>query len=441
MRVKAVLAARGLLEEIFREALEGVDSAAAVARAVARTPQGVFVDRRPLGARRLFVLAVGKAAAPMARAFADRAGDAVVDGLVVAPSGHGRAPAHYRQLEAAHPVPDERSLHAAREVLAFVERPGPGDALCVLLSGGTSSLLSAPLPGLALEDLAATTRALLSGGAAIDELNTVRKHVSVAAGGRLARACRAGEIEVLVVSDVAGDRLDVIGSGPFAADASCFRDALDVLESRAPAGSVPAAVRAHLEAGARGEREETPGPGAPGLERVRTTLLATSRMAAETAREAALRRGLAVRVVSEPLAGEARDEAHKLVTLAAAAPRQQALCLVAAGETTVRVTGSGRGGRNQELALAAALELEDHPGVALLAAGTDGTDGPTDAAGAFADSGTVARGRAAGVDARAALAANDSYGFFAAEGGLLRTGPTGTNVMDLALLLVDPQHR
>jgi glycerate-2-kinase len=430
--------ARRLLEEIYREALAAVDAAAAVERAVARTAEGVFVEGRRLPGRRLFVLALGKAAPAMARAFDARAGDAVAEGLVVAPPGHGPGPARYRQLEGAHPVPDARSARAAEEVLAWLVRLEPGDTLCVLLSGGTSSLLSAPLPGLTLEDLAATTAALLAGGAAIDELNAVRKHVCAAAGGRLARACRAGAIEQLVVSDVPGDRLDVIGSGPFVGDASRFADALVALEERAAPGAVPAALRAHLEAGARGEREETPEPGAETLARVRSTLVASNRMAVEAAREAALRRGLDARVVSAPLAGEAREQARRLIDLAAGASCERALCLIAGGETTVTVRGRGRGGRSQELALAGALALESLPRVTLLAAGTDGADGPTDAAGAFADAGTVARGRDAGVDARAALAANDSWGFFQAEGGSFVTGPTGTNVMDLAFVLVEP---
>jgi len=430
--------ARSLLEEIFRQALVAVDAGAAVERAISGTPGALFVNGRELAGERLFVLAVGKAAPAMAQAFAARAGSAVTAGLVVAPPGHGAGPAGFERLEGTHPVPDERSVGAADAVLRFVARPEAGDVLCVLLSGGASSLLSAPLPGVSLDELATTTRVLLEGGAAIDELNSVRKHLSKTAGGRLARACRAGAIELLAVSDVPDDRLDVIGSGPFAPDPSRYEDALAVLARRARPDAVPAAVHAELAAGARGEREETPGADAPELRRVRSTLVATSRMAVEAAREAALHRGLAVRVFSEPLAGEARDEARRLVSLAVASRPERPLCLVAAGETTVTVRGAGRGGRNQELALAAALELEGREGIALLALGTDGRDGPTDAAGAFADGETVSRGRAAGVDARSALVANDSHGFFAAEGGVVRTGPTGTNVMDLVLLLVSP---
>jgi glycerate-2-kinase len=310
----------------------------------------------------------------------------------------------------------------------------------VLLSGGASSLLACPAGELTLEDLAATTRALLEAGAEIEQLNAVRKHLSAMAGGRLAQRTAARRVEVLAISDVPGDRLDVIGSGPFAADPTTYADALAVLAERGVLERVPARVRAHLEAGARGELDETPKPGDPALSRVHTTLLATNRDAVEVARDAAQRRGLGVRVVSNPLAGEAREAGRWLVALARRARASQPLCLVAGGETAVTVRGRGRGGRNQELALAAALALDRGPATALLAAGTDGSDGPTDAAGAFADEGTVERGRRAGVDALAALAENDSYGFFAAEGGLWVTGPTRTNVMDLALVRVEPSR-
>jgi glycerate-2-kinase len=211
-----------------------------------------------------------------------------------------------------------------------------------------------------------------------------------------------------------------------------------VLDARGVLRRVPLRVRTHLEAGARGELDETPKPGDPALARVRTALLATNRSAVEAAHEAARRRGLDTRLLSEPLAGEAREAGRRLVALARRMRPAAPLCLLAGGETTVTVRGSGRGGRSQELALAAALELSGGPPTTLLAAGTDGGDGPTDAAGAFADEGTVARGDRAGVDARAALVDNDSYGFFAAEGGLFVTGPTGTNVMDLVLLRLEP---
>jgi glycerate-2-kinase len=432
--------ARAELEGIFREALAAVAAGDAVRRVVAGDGRRLALDGRLVddGAR-LLLLAAGKAAAEMAAAFEERAGARIAAGLAVTKDGHGVPLERVTLREASHPVPDTRCERAAREALTLLESARPEDVLCVLLSGGASSLLACPAGGLTLEDLAATTQVLLEAGAEIEQLNAVRKHLSAIAGGRLAQRTRAGRVEVLAISDVPGDRLDVIGSGPFAADPTTYTDALAVLAERDVLERVPARVRAHLEAGASGELEETPKPGDRSLSRVSTKLLATNRDAVEAARDAAQRRGLAVRVVSPTLEGEAREAGRWLVDLARRAPARDPLCLVAGGETAVTVRGRGRGGRSQELALAAAIDLDGGPAAALLAAGTDGSDGPTDAAGAFADEGTVERGRRAGVDARAALAENDSYGFFSAEGGLWVTGPTRTNVMDLALVRVGPR--
>lgn len=430
---------RAELETIFRAALAAVDAGAAVRGALERRGRSLFVaERRIEPGARLVLLAAGKAAGAMCEAFEACAGDALARGLAVTKQGHAVPLSRVRLRETAHPVPDARCEEAAREALALVESVESDDVLVVLLSGGASSLLACPAPGLSLEDLAATTRLLLEAGADIEQTNAVRKHLSAVAGGRLALRCRARRIEVLALSDVPGDRLDVIGSGPFAADPTRFADALAALRARGVLERVPPAARAHLAAGARGEHPETPKPGDVRLARVRTTLLATNRTALEAARAAARSRGLTTRLVSPPLAGEARDEAHRLVGLSRRARSAAPLLLLAGGETVVTLRGGGRGGRSQELALAAALELDGGRPTALLAAGTDGSDGPTDAAGAYADEGTVERGRRAGADARKALAANDSYAFFAAEGGHLFTGPTGTNVMDLALLRVDP---
>jgi glycerate-2-kinase len=431
---------RRQLEAIFRAALAAVDGAESVRRAVAGAGASLTVAGRPVPAgARLWLFAAGKAAAPMAAAFEARAGARLAGGLAVAPPGHGCALARTRLIEGAHPVPDARSERAGREAIAWLERAEPGDVVCALVSGGASALLSCPVAGLRVDDLAALTELLLRAGADIEELNTVRKHLSALAGGQLARRCRAERIEVLAISDVPGDRPEVIGSGPFAADPTTHADAVAVLARRGLLDRVPPAVRAHLEAGARGEVPDTPKLGDPALARVATTLVATNRDAVAAAREAGRRRGLDARVVAEPLAGEAREAGRRLVELAARARPVAPMLLVAGGETTVTVRGAGRGGRNQELALAAAIALEGRPGISLLAAGTDGSDGSTPAAGAFADAGTLERGRRAGVDAREALAANDSHGFFAAEGGMFATGPTGTNVMDLVLVRVDPR--
>lgn len=426
--------ARARLEAIFRCAVEAADPQRALRRVIVRGDDGrlrIAGETLSPGSR-LVVLAIGKAAGRMARAVEEIAGDEIRAGLAVAKDA---TPLERIALRVtAHPVPDARSAAAAQEALALVEAAAAGDVLLVLLSGGASSLLSAPAGALGWEELAQTHEALLASGAAIDEVNAVRKHLSAVSGGRLALRARPARIEVLVVSDVPGDRLDVIGSGPCSADPTRYADALDVLVRRGIRERVPAAVIAHLEAGSRGEHPETAKPGDVRLRRVRHRVLASNRTALDAACEAAPRVGLRPLLVSGTLAGEARTAGRRLAALALTTRTAQPLCLLAGGETTVTLgSGAGRGGRSQELALAAALELASQPHVALLAAGTDGSDGPTDAAGAFVDGGSVARGAAQGRDAHSALARHDAYGFFDAEGGLLRTGPTGTNVMDLVL--------
>jgi glycerate-2-kinase len=421
--------ARDRLEAILTAAIRAVDAGPAVARVL---PARLGRSNSPL-----VVLALGKAAcamaAPVEAAFADR----IRAGLAVTKDGH-QTDSHVLQMdvrETAHPVPDARCERAAREALALARGTARNETLVVLLSGGASSLTACPARGLDLSDLARTTRALLACGADIQQLNCVRKHLSDFAGGRLARAAGAGRVEVLVVSDVPGDALDTIGSGPCAPDPTTFADALEVIDRGGIRKRVPASVLAHLAAGASGALAETPKPDDPVFERVQHTIVARNKDAREAAEAEARCHGLEPVALGECLAGEAREQALRLVEHARGLGHGGARCLVAGGETTVTLRGGGRGGRNQELALAAALALAGYPDaqITLLAAGTDGSDGPTDAAGACVDPGSVARGAARGVDARAALEANDSYTFFEREGGLVVTGPTGTNVMDLVL--------
>jgi glycerate-2-kinase len=424
---------RARLESVFRSALDAVDPGAAVERVVACTGSELAIAGEPVPPNaRLVVLAAGKAAVPMAAAFERVAGDRIAAGLAVTRDRPAVELEHFALRQASHPVPDERSDRAGREALETVAAAGPDDVLVVLLSGGASSLLTSPLPGLSRDDVAATTSALLEGGVEIDALNAVRKHLTRVGGGRLARASRSRRVEVLAVSDVPGDRIDVIASGPLAPDPTSCADALAVIEPVRE--RIPAAVCSHLEAGA----DETPKPGDPIFDRVRTTLLASNHTALCAARDAAVGMGWVAPVLEGGLRGEARRAGRRLVALARSLRCSQAVCLVAGGETAVHVRGRGRGGRNQELALAAALDLAGASGLSILAAGTDGSDGPTDAAGAFADGGTVARGQAAGLDARAALDDNDSHTYFAGEGGVFRTGTTFTSVMDVALVHVDP---
>jgi glycerate 2-kinase len=435
--VNSVSAVRNRLEELFSAALASVDPARAVRGAVRRNGDRVEIagEALPAGAR-LIVLAVGKAAGPMARALEDVVGDQIAGGLAVVPDGLAVKLDRMALCETTHPVPDERCERAGKMAIELVAGARPDDILVALISGGASSLLSCPIDGVSLSDLATTTSQLLEGGAAIHELNAVRKHLSRIAGGRLATHAASRRIEVLAISDVPGDRLDVIGSGPLAGDPTTYRDALAVISRKA--ADVPRRVRDHLEAGARGEIEDTPAPGAAVFERVRSTLLASNATAVAAACAAAQHDGLRAFALPVALSGEARAAGRRLAALGVSIRTSEPICAIAGGETAVVVRGAGIGGRNQELALAAAVELEGRHNIALLAAGTDGIDGPTDAAGAFVDGDTVARGRSLGIDARAALDDNDSHTFFDREGGVLRTGATGTNVMDLAFLHVEP---
>jgi hydroxypyruvate reductase len=436
------IGARVRLTAIFRAALAAVDAETAVRRALHRDGAQLAIAGRAVAPNaRLVVLAAGKAAAAMAAGVEAVAADRVAAGLAVTKDGHGRALSRVAVRESSHPVPDARCEAAARELLAMASSAEPDDVLLVLLSGGASSLLACPQSGITLDEVATTTAALLAAGADIRELNTVRKHLVEVAGGRLARAAAARCIEVLIISDVLGDPLDVIASGPCTPDPSTFADALAVLAARALRERIPPRVLAHLEAGARGEREESPKPGDPGFARVHARIVASLGDALRAAGAAARAQQMQPIAVSAMLHGEARVAGRRLAALARSlAPATVPRCLLAGGETTVTVRGVGVGGRSQELALAAAIELAGCDDVGLLAAGTDGSDGPTDAAGAFADGGSVARAASQGVDAARALADNDAYEFFAQEGGLLRTGPTGTNVMDLVLIEVQARE-
>ena len=429
-------AGRAQLESLFRAGVAAVEGGAAVRRSLAMRNGRVEIAGRPLADRsRLVVLAAGKAAAAMAGAVEEVAGDTLRGGLVVTKDGHGAALDKLVLREAGHPVPDARCALAAREAEALVAGMSPDDTLLVLLSGGASALLGCPAASLDREDVAELTRLLLACGADIAEMNAVRKHVSGVSGGRLARAASARRIEVLAISDVPGDDLSVIGSGPFAPDPSSFADAAAVLRSRGILDAVPSAVRHFLERGRRGQLAETPKPGDEVFRRVEHHIVARNADALEAALAEASRQSLRALSLGGALSGEARVMGARLAALGLATQCRAPLCLIAGGETVVTLRGEGRGGRNQELALAAGIALVGSANVTLLAAGTDGTDGPTDAAGAFVDGSSCRRGARRGALALDCLERNDAYGFFESEGGLFRTGPTGTNVMDLALVL------
>jgi hydroxypyruvate reductase len=338
-----------------------------------------------------------------------------------------------------HPVPTAASERAGRRALALAGSLGPDDRLLVLLSGGASALMAVPADGLMLDDKRSATETLLEGGADIHAFNTVRKHLSAIKGGWLAAATRAG-CDVLAISDVVGNDLSVIASGPAVADASRFEDALAILERFGGAGRFPRAVVERLQAGAAGRVPETPKPGDPRLARVRAAVIGSRRDAMDGAAAEAEARGYHVARIEAPVVGEARLAASAHVRAAVAAgssERKRPLCVVSSGETTVHVTGKGRGGRNQEFVLAAAQLLDQLRTPASVASvGTDGVDGPTDAAGAYADQTTVDRALAAGRPPDRYLSDNNAYAFFEPLGDLIHTGSTGTNVGDLQVILL-----
>jgi hydroxypyruvate reductase len=369
----------------------------------------------------------------MAAALEDVAGDRIAGGLVIVKDGYTAPTRRVQVVEAGHPVPDARGEAAGRALLARLRGLRDADVVVVLISGGGSALMPAPAPPVTLDEKRAVTRLLLAAGATINELNAVRKHLSLVKGGQLARAAAPARVVTLVLSDVIGDPLDVVASGPTAPDSATFADAIDVLRRRGVWDATPAAVRTRLEAGARGDVEETPKPGDPLFARVTHRVIGNNTLVTDAAVARAAALGYRPTLLTRSLQGEARDVARDLIDRARAlAPPA---CLVAAGETTVTVRGTGRGGRCQELALAAALALDGGSDVVVLAGGTDGTDGPTDAAGGFADGGTVRRIRGGGVDPRAALDANDAYAALGAGGDLLVSGPTNTNLLDLYIAL------
>ncbi|MEM8995148.1 MAG: glycerate kinase [Acidobacteriota bacterium] len=390
----------------------------------------------------VFVVAIGKAAPAMARGARRAFGDRIRGGVVVGPGGLvGEVAAPFRAFGGGHPVPDAEGVRGAEAIRDLAAGLSPGDALYVLISGGGSALVTLPPVGVALGDVQETTQLLLRAGATIHELNAVRKHLDQLKGGRLARVASPARVEALVLSDVVGDPLDVIASGPVTPDPTRFADVDEIMRRYGLWASLPARVAGHFEEALSGGGEESPKPGDPCFDQVRAQILGSNRGAASAALDEAKRRGYSTLLLTTELVGEARHAGGFLAAIAREVrrgghPIPAPACLLAAGETTVTVTGDGRGGRNQELALAAALAIDGVSGVLVAGFGTDGIDGPTDAAGAFADGGSVARARAAGLDAADFLRRNDAYGFFRPLDDLILTGPTGTNVMDLSLILV-----
>ena len=426
------------LRAIFAAALRAVDPFEAVLRQADHIRSRFTAG----GCNRLLVLGFGKASVPMATAVEANLADLSPEGVVVTKEGFTQ-PGKLRRievLEASHPLPDARGMAATEEIIRLARGADERTLAVVLVSGGGSALLVAPAEGLALTDKQETTSLLLRAGADIHELNAVRKHLSRVKGGQLAGFIFPAPSLSLILSDVLGDRLDVIASGPTTPDGSSFADAVAIIERYHLVGKIPSPVLAHLWNGAVGAVPETPKVVSRVFASGETVLVANLGMALDAARREAEQGGFRTVVLPEPVTGEAREAGRRLARRALDAMAGNAggasLCLISGGETTVTVRGNGRGGRNMELALAFAREIEGTGGITLLSAGTDGNDGPTDAAGAIVDGSAVERGRLAGCDLDTALQKNDSWSFFNRAGGLFRTGPTGTNVMDLQVIIV-----
>jgi hydroxypyruvate reductase len=430
---------RALVTRVMQSALAAVEPGEAVRRALRRDGDRLTVGDRSYTLDdydRVIVVGAGKASAPMAAAVEDVLGERVVSGHVVVKHGHTHPTRTVQLREASHPIPDESCVNGTAELVTLLGPTGPRDLVVVVLSGGGSALMLLPAEGISLADMQQTTDVLLRAGATINELNTIRKHLEQAKGGGLARLAAPSDVLALVLSDVVGNPLDVIASGPTVPDTSTFADTCAIVERFGIWDRLPASVAGRLRAGYEGKIADTPKPGDPLFDRVHTVVVASNELAAEAGVGQAESEGLSALLLTTYVEGEAREVAKVVAALAREeAARNRPLtrpsCLVLGGETTVQVRGTGVGGRNQELALAASLKIAGLDDVIIAALATDGNDGPTDATGALVDGGTVARARALGLDPDAYLTNNDAYHFFDALGDLLTTGPTNTNVNDL----------
>lgn len=390
---------------------------------------------------RILVVGGGKAGAAMSRAVEEVLGPRVTAGIVNVKYGH-LAPTEVVKInEAGHPVPDERGLSGTREMIELIKNSGPRDLIITVISGGGSALMDLPVEGVSLDDMKALTDSLLRCGATINEINTIRKHLSQVKGGGLARIASPSTVLSLILSDVVGNPLDVIASGPTVPDTTSFQDAWEVLRRYGLTDSVPKPIREWLTAGLRGEIADTPKDGDKVFSRVQNVLVASNELAAEAAEARARELGFNTLLLSTFVEGEAREIAKLYAAMAKeivryARPLPRPACLIAGGETTVTIKGGGKGGRNQEMALSAAIRIAGMENVVILPAATDGTDGPTDATGAIVDGLTVARAREIGLEPMDYLSRNDSYHFFEKLGDLVITGPTNTNVNDLTFVFV-----
>lgn len=432
-------------EEIFFAGLKAVDPELAVHKHVKLVEDKYLqVEGRSYDLRdfdRIIVVGCGKAGATMGAALEDILGDKISEGLINVKYGHIEKLRHIKLNEAGHPVPDKNGMRGAKEVARLLEAAGQSDLVICLLSGGGSALLPLPVDGVSLEEKQRLTESLLACGAAIEEFNAVRKHVSQIKGGQLARLAHPATLVTLMLSDVVGDKLDAIASGPTVPDSSTFPEVKDILGRHKLWKSIPESIRVHIEKGLEGHVSETPKAGDESFANTQNVIIGSNILALQAAAEHAQKLNYRCRILSSFIEGETRDVARVHAAIAreiakTGNPIRPPACLISGGETTVTLRGSGKGGRNQEFVLAAAMDIAGLKSTVMLSAGTDGTDGPTDAAGAICDGQTLEIAEEQGLKARQYLTNNDSYSFFKELEDLLITGPTNTNVMDLRVILV-----
>jgi hydroxypyruvate reductase len=431
--------------EIFAHALAAVNPSVALKRVVKvkRNILEVAGRRYDLDTMdHIYVVGAGKASASMAKAVEELILDRLTEGAVTVKYGHVTDLRRVKVTEAGHPVPDQNGVIGSQRLIELLNRANERDLVISLISGGGSALTPLPVDGVSLEDKEAVTRLLLSCGATIHEFNAIRKHLSKIKGGNMARLAAPATLINLMLSDVIGDPIDVIASGPCAPDTSTFQNCQAIVEKYHLQEKLPPSVTTHIALGLKGRVSETPKPGDPIFEKVQNIIIGSNVLAVRAAEKKAREFGYRTLILSTFIKGETRDVAGVHAAIAreiheTGNPVTSPACVISGGETTVTLQGSGLGGRNQEFALAAALEIEGLDRTVILSGGTDGTDGPTDAAGAIADHTTISRARHKGLDANAYLDNNDAYHFFEKLRDLLITGPTNTNVMDVRLILTD----
>ncbi len=430
---------------IFSHCLSSIDPKRLVKQVIIPNKNGLVVNGSYYDYskyNRIFVIGAGKAGASMGKAVEDILGDRIDEGMVVVKYGYGEPCRKIKIIEAGHPIPDEAGVGAAQSILEIVRNAGGDDLIICLISGGGSALLTLPAEGISLEDKQNITSLLLKCGADIREMNAVRKHLSQIKGGLLAKAAYPAEMLVFILSDVIGDPLDVIASGPTVPDNSTFDNCLDVLNKYKLKGDIPKNVLALFKMGAEGIIPETPKADDSAFEKVRNMIIGNNEIAVKSAQGKAEELGYNVYTLPKPIQGDTQAAAKTHCDMAKSVlnnskPISPPSCIISGGETTVIVKGNGLGGRNMEFALVSAIEIAGFDNIVVLSGGTDGTDGPTDAAGAIADNKTIERAEQSGIKAEDYLDNNDSYSFFKMLDDLIITGPTKTNVMDIHILMID----